>query len=152
MRRFNCYLVAFYTQTDVSWGRPLAAVMDFESLSMHKPTARSRYLVLSIYIKFHLRFLIHWASNHISFRLYIFVFGPELQLLTRLQLLAESKVVKIDIKVYSQIKNLTTWVDAIYIAVHCKLLLSHTSLMGVTGICYLLEFFTTAKETEVVIL
>ena len=24
--------------------------------------------------------------------------------------------------------------------------------MGVTGICYLLEFFTTAKETEVVIL
>ena len=89
---------------------------------MHKPTARSRYLVLSIYIKFHLRFLIHWASNHISFRLFIFVFGPELQLLTRLQLLAESKVVKIDIKVYSQLKNLTTWVDAIYIAVHCKLL------------------------------
>ena len=32
------------------------------------------------------------------------------------------------------------------------LLLSYTSLMGVTGICYLLEFFTTAKETEVVIL
>ena len=52
--------------------------MDFESLSMHKPTARSRYLVLSIYIKFHLRFLIHWASNHISFRLFIFVFGAEL--------------------------------------------------------------------------
>ena len=153
--------------------------MDFESLSMHKPTARSRYLVLSIYrvgqklggsdtisacvslppnfwptlyIKFHLRFLIHWASNHISFRHFIFVLGAELQLLTRLQLLAESKVIKIDIKVYSQIKNLTTWVDAIYIAVHCKLLLSYTSLMGVTGICYLLEFFTTAKETEVVIL
>ena len=119
---------------------------------MHKPTARSRYLVLSIYIKFHLRFLIHWASNHISFRLFIFVFGAELQLLTRLQLLAESKVVKIDIKVYSQIKYLATWVDAIYIAVHCKVLLSYTSLMGVTGICYLLEFFTTAKETEVVIL
>ena len=75
-----------------------------------------------------------------------------IQLLTRLQLLAESKVVKIDIKVYSQIKYLATWVDAIYIAVHCKLLLSYPSLMGVTGICYLLEFFTTAKETEVVIL
>ena len=147
MRRFNCNLVAFYTQTDVSWERPLAAAMDFESLSMHKPTARSCYLVLSIYIKFHLRFLIHWASNHISFRLFIFVFGPELQLLTRLQLLAESKVVKIDIKVFSQIKNLTTWVD-----VHCKLLLSYSSLMGVMGICYLLEFFTTAKEIEVVIL
>ena len=119
---------------------------------MHKPTAKSRYFVLSIYFKFHLRFPIHWASNHISFRLFIFVFGPELQLLTPLQLLAESKIVKIDIKVYSRIKNLTTWVDAIYIAVHCKLLLSYTSLMGVTGICYLLEFFITAKETEVVIL
>ena len=119
---------------------------------MHKPTARSRYLVLSIYIKFHLRFLIHWASNHISFRLFIFVFGPELQLLTRLQLLAESKVVKLDIKVYSQIKNLTTWVDAVYIAVHCEVVVELHVADGVTGICYLLEFFTTAKETEVVIL
>ena len=119
---------------------------------MHKPTARSRYLVLSIYIKFRLRFLIHWASNHISFELFIFVFGPELRLLTRLQLLGECKVVKFDIKVYSQIKNLTTWVDAIYIAVHCNVVVKLHIADGVTGICYFLEFFTTAKETKVVIL
>ena len=119
---------------------------------MHKPTARSRYLVLSIYIKFHLRFLILWALNHISFRIFIFVFGPELQLLIRLQLLAENKVVKIDIKGYSRIKNLATWVDAIYIAVHCKVVVELHVADGVTGICYLLEFFTTAKEAEVVIL
>ena len=80
------------------------------------------------------------------------MFGPELQLLTRLQLLAESKVVKIDIKVYSQIKNLTTWFNAIYIAVHCKVVVELHVTDGVTGICYLLEFFTTAKETEVAIL
>ena len=119
---------------------------------MHEPTARSRYLVLSIYIKFHLQFLIHWASNHISFGLFIFVFGPELQLLTRLQLLAECKVVKIDIKVYSRIKNLTTWVNVIYIVVHCKVVVELHVADGVTGICYLLKFFTTAKQTEVVIL
>ena len=80
------------------------------------------------------------------------MFGPELQLLTRLQLLVESKVVKIDIKVHSQIKNLRTWVDAIYIAVHCKVVVELLVADGVTGICYFLEFFTTAKETEVVIL
>ena len=72
--------------------------------------------------------------------------------MTRLQLLAECRVVKIDIKVYSQMKNLATWVDTIYIDVHCKVVVELHFADVVTGICYLLEIFTTAKETEVVIL